>query len=283
MRRIRKFSITTLTIIGINLILLPPAIRRAEAQIHVGYVNSPSALDFQGSASPIARFVQDLTNNSLLRLSNTSKNGYKLRMATALKVETGDELTISLRLDSSLRCPNGMEVTKDLVVRSLKSCRALEGVGIKFPNKGSNTKDLWISLSFAPKRDLWAYFSELEECSIIPTKQVDLFGDTLGKGSNHIGCGRYLVGSIKESGEIHLIPASQYTTDETEIVLHRYPSPAASLSALREGKVDAVLDLDEGTRTKVLTDETLSLLECRGFPVAYRKTLSLKCDPDFEL
>jgi ABC-type transport system substrate-binding protein len=258
--------------------------------LSIGFPEFPQQVDLLESEHPLAVFVRAASLGALVRQS-PAPTGSSLPVG----LELSDSLSIqadggvwSFRVSKRAFFSSGGRIQARDAVFSLKRCIAkhqLAGiveVTARSVKNGLGNEEGWVDLKLeAPQlKPNQKFPANLASCPILEEQSAKLFGLDLGKGSNLVSSGAYVIRGFSAGREYTLARLNQLVRESPEVfVLRGFSEPEHGLSALRSGTLDAFFTTAPGVLDKARQDETLLISECAAYSVILRKGLVLPCVP----
>ena len=258
-------------IFALLLVLLVPLAAWAEAVaigVPAAVMNSP----WLSGSDPASFVLRNSITEPLVRV----ESGGRLRFALAGALQRSPaQGTVKIKVRSTAYFHNGRPVQAEDLVFSVERCIKLGGLPPELRIEIAPGSADWVTLSGAEES---RWLEGLSQCPIVEKQSGELFGATLGTGTNLVASGLYRI--VDTGREVLLAhPGGKSDAGPEKIAIHAFPDPRNGLTALRSGTIDLLFSEDPETLERAQKDETLSVSKCSIYMVIYRRGFNLQCEP----
>ncbi len=178
---------------------------------------------------------------------------------------------------------NGRKITLGDIYYSLKRCQSVGDFPATLP-QAVDTDDHKLTLVYNGEEGSYTMlFEALSHCPILEESSSEIFGDSLGTGTNFVSSGEFYIERFERNSSIVLHRTRKLSQSESELPtilrLRVVGDSERALAGLRAGRYDLILVEDQEVIGRAQKDETLLAQKCSIYSVAMRKGLRLLCAP----
>jgi len=236
-----------------------------------------------------------------------AQSPYRLSIADSVSVEDGSAKdgyrnVWKFRVRGGEVFSNSLPIRAEDVVYSLRRCitagilpkGATTSVAVRQPLPG--VRESWVVVGSPPRAGVsegshargeghvspltWTMFAA---CPVLEKSSSQRFATDLGKGSNFVASGYFLMDDINAGREVSLVRSRALDPGASRITLRAFRDSLHALTALRTGTLDILFTEDEEVLAKGRSDQTLLSSECSGYRLLGRKGLQIRCGSEVEL
>lgn len=266
----------------------------AAETVTVGFVDLPKELNFIDGTRISEQFLRSSVTLSLIRAISPMTPA-QLNATSGLEAAQSMHVSRDLKnwvfvLATGLNFQNGNPVQEEDVLFSIARCHhvgSFGGLNITAKRRsnslsqarGSVTLQIKVKDSSA-KLEYDTVVDAITRCPIVEKESSQVFGRELGKGTNIVAAGPYVIERFVRGKEYNL--RRWYQPGESRLgaeTLHvrGFDKPDQALTALRAGTVDGVIMARAQTPPSALGDPTLVSKTCSYGEVLFRVGLNFEC------
>lgn len=250
----------------------------------------PPDLDMLNTNSIASTTLSQLLLQPLIVPSAETKKGFEHVLTDAV-LRDFDDKKFSLRLQSKAAFTSGEPIKILDVTYSLKRCAAslpilgLISIKGRSANFSDSYNEIWIDFQMSGDAVFLEIVKAIGKCPILEYKNSVIFGSMIGKGSNLIGAGEFVLSVLKPGKSYTLSRSGLYPlrSGASTVEISTYKDAQNGLTMLQSGSADAIIINDQTVIETASADSTIETVPCFSHWLLRRKGFTFSCTNDFEL